>query len=1746
MNRKKKIGLIALAMIAVFICIVAVISILLPINEETMQKVPLLTKEALMINGSTTSGTVATKGAHDSSSFYQNGSFYYESSASTLNKVFIPTIGDIQLYCVQKGVHFEYEKDLVALIRALHGQTGTSTSGSHMAPLPEKRYSNTYYICVNNHTEMKPSGAYIITTPNNILAPYNGSYSYGVTSSFSKGENISKEVRQVAMWLNPEMNQGESFAASGASFSYLDMVEQLKNEALDYRDYEANLKAHADSPLKETTSQEVKIDVNQDEQYYVVGPFKMDYVEGNSSTAKFAGISNMVVKGYNDEDKQKFIKDIEIINYRQNGIEKELKFFNPKKEDGYVDREDHSYPASGQEFYIKIKNPNLGVTDVDQKVRYFDVNVEYSYMTIYAIQCELEGHQLVATAIKTGHSDSYNRHGHLTSCRVNYRWNVTDCPLPQQKMIDAWGERNLYKLNINLTGVPIDEPPSDEPPSDEPPSEEPPSEEPPEEPKLIMKLGGYVWEDTTNGKENIADGIHSGIYRGEENDRVLPNVKVTLYECETDRNGRVIYEDGKPLAHVVDLLSEADLIELTREEIHDRVNPKLTDEDGYYQFDGLDPENKYYVTLKYNGQTYLPTEYLVTGKEEKEDGTKFIHENSVSDMVFNANLYNTDIWEITSKGTEDVDVRDSYNNKFAEIGSSPKNYVSSNSLQTNLLIQDGRKYYNEIYSVNDLMGYELQEDGSYSKQGIQLIDEFYDINNDGNIIETNKIVEGEISRKIQEYISNYNQYPEDDELINLYESIVNENARNEKEREILWKKLQYIEDCKINAYTGSPFENGELDLYPVYDDFVIDTESMVIPGEGTKPPIYNGQFYVNLGLWRRAKNDLALKKDLYRAAIKINGKTEVYNYDKRSEEENGYWEIQLRMRDYDTYYSGNYNRELYIADYNYKSAITNLYGSDLEVYVTYKITLRNTSQQILNEVTEVVDYYDKDYTYVPELSWVMYKDSVEEGNEKVAVSKNSYYNMMHNLKLSEIKNARDVASSYSETEERNGLCNGNSMYGEETQNNVEQEYNSVYVRGLENKKLVSGESAYIYLTFKVKSDEKGPVILDDDNILKQNYAEINGYRNYYSDGTKLPNEVVIRGNDTPAGIIDYDSTPGNLQLEELEGNRYEKNFEDDTDRAKSLKLTLSDEDARKMNGIAWEDQRTQTVNGAVIGDGVRQDDEMKVQGITVELVEKIANGSEYIWQTTKTDANGKYEFTGYIPGDYIVRFKYGDTVETVLTAKDGSQNAVSYNGQDFKTTVYQQDLKNDKGISDYTEKYYNIEEADKLSVNGKTNVSDAKDLWENKTISTGRTTNNQTTYKDETFKGRTQVNEYSSKNVNNYKAEVLASPYAQVKSDSMIQELINNTNMSAETAIIVAEVEYNRTYTDGYNTKSNGSDLYLNGNDYNGEYVFKDVDIGLTERPKAQLELGQKVTNVKIALANGNVLFDAIKSVDNLVWLEGQPYNLDSKMQKNQYEAYYKESLTDKNYHRYSYRAEVDKLVTGRYNSTGSNGLIQAIMDEEIMHGAVIEITYKLNVKNVGETDFTGKDFYYKAKGSSDASKVTTTPNIVINYVANNLQSNAIANKDWSVVTKTDLISSDQSKIEQNLVNSSLEESLNSYNVILQTSKMDKNLKPGESVEKDLYLSQTITSQNSSDDLRYSNFAEIVQTSNTVGRRMAYSIVGNQDPTQIPAEVDSAKAEDVTILPPFGASPFYYGVAIVVALIIVAGAILIQKKAMKQ
>ncbi len=1229
---------------------------------------------------------------------------------------------------------------------------------------------------------------------------------------------------------------------------------------------------------------------------------------------------------------------------------------------------------------------------------------------------------------------------------------------------------------------------------------------------LTFELGGRVWVDGTTGKENNFDGIFNT-----QTDTPMPNVKVSLYRVDgLDGNLAGVFEGAT-----------------------------TTDSEGKYLFTNVNAMFQYYVKFTYNGQYYQPT-------------------------IYNAKRDNPN-WVNTSKGLDILKDRDDFNARFEEIGSAPQNTVG---LPTKV----------EMHTRQ-----ELQDAG--------LIDEF------GNII-------GEVDE-------NGNRTSSD----------------------------AYVNYSMMDSYTCNG--TSTKDLYPGFKVFVIDdylnnltTTQIVLEFIQSKTiEILYGNpdalHHINQGYVLRELVDLALRKDVYKTTLEINGKTQTYKYNKREgletdENGNSYWDIKTRIED--GYYNYEYSRELYREDYDYKIdnyVMANTNGnpsletlgltkdSELKIYVTYKYTIRNRSEAIAAKVTEIVDYYDEDYIFVADRSYI----GDNNGN-----------------KVSDL------------------VGKDSSKYGPETQTTIDG-YDNLYLTGANGGDFPLSDpddqtkDVYFYVTFLVKKDANRNNIVDENiqtgeliGVGKENIAEINGYKSYYGQKAHAPNEnnpetqpEYVPGDI--AGIPDVNSTPGNLDPTDVpkDGKINYENFENDTDKAPNIRIIFSTNQPRTAKGIVWEDIRNVDEQLARIGDGVRKD-ETGINGVRVQLVE-IRNGTdgnkyEYIWkevysgnkdeidpiinnsntiqryQIDPTNANGKYEFRAFVPGDYVVRFIYGSGESSVLgttsinyntgneqenpvTALYNAEipeyrkrsgdngyssankeniglNEKSYNGQDYKSTTYQVGIDNGTGAyedNSTTSFTYNFSEADKGL------YSDAKDIMNKKSDNVINIAP-KAEYLVDCANSRKQVEDYSNGDEKNGKAEILASyesipeyngtKYSATDMKKLLDEFMKNTFMIAESGTIDVNFEYNRTGEEENvtNTSDTGHNNLGKENNYemSGYYILDNLDLGLVQRPQAQLKVTKQIVNVKVTLANNSVLFDASGKATNVLWIDHIAHGQDTK-----------NTYSTKN----NYKDSMMKTPIVRQQAT-NKGKIQLTMDEELMHGSTIQITYAITVANVGEVDYHEDQFYYTGKVGNKDTIVKTNPKMLVDYVGtqvheygaqddktatrNNLQFNAEQNPDWSVIANDKLIT-------DGLVNNKLVENVNKYaeGHIIVTNKAAKDLIPiiadQENVKDEikdafsknplhaletvnntqsvsgvqLILTQMITQDSDSDDRTYNNMVELVTTHNEVGRRMSYSVVGNQDPTMEPREIDADIAQEVVILPPFGQPYIYYVLGIAVAIILIAG-----------
>lgn len=301
-------------------------------------------------------------------------------------------------------------------------------------------------------------------------------------------------------------------------------------------------------------------------------------------------------------------------------------------------------------------------------------------------------------------------------------------------------------------------------------------------------------------------------------------------------------------------------------------------------------------------------------------------------------------------------------------------------------------------------------------------------------------------------------------------------------------------------------------------------------------------------------------------------------------------------------------------------------------------------------------------------------------------------------------------------------------------------------------------------------------------------------------------------------------------------------------------------------------------------------------------------------------------------------------------------------------------------------------------------------------------------------------------------------------------DVIKTTSMDSKTPAMSFSVEYETTITDG--------------NDDKVEFIVKNVDFGIVERAKQLMDISKRVSAFKITLANGQVLMDAEVTEDGK--LKGSHSNL-------------------------SYMGPTNA------NGINVNGILRAELDSELIEGATVEVTYAIKVTNVSEKDYDSPNYYlYGNKKGAQLIKNSVTG--VIDYLDGKIV--FVPDNTWEKKENT--------FIEE--VNASEKGNTDYLNSIktYYTSKLQKDLAPGESNEVTLKASKLLTS---SEDNTFDNKTEIVDVTKKDG-----------DITGTPVKVtwnngkfffDTDNAEKTVIIPSTGENRNYV-LPIVIGIIAVA------------
>ena len=441
------------------------------------------------------------------------------------------------------------------------------------------------------------------------------------------------------------------------------------------------------------------------------------------------------------------------------------------------------------------------------------------------------------------------------------------------------------------------------------------------------------------------------------------------------------------------------------------------------------------------------------------------------------------------------------------------------------------------------------------------------------------------------------------------------------------------------------------------------------PGTLANEKIHN----INQGLYERAQINFGIMSDVKEAELVINGKSSIYEHNRK--DEGKAISIELTQEDLKTVY----NQAIYRSDYMYRiddyktgyytgGANPGTYGTfadnldnttlkngdELEVYLTYKIKVKNYSSKAGN-ITELVHYYPNEYTLID--SWY----------EKVGQTGKVTWRAGSDITIEET------------------IQTGGEHKEEVT-------YKEIFTDGIKNVLIGANEEVYVYIKYQVNKGEDRANLLEANGYAEDGQSVLLGERYTYTE---------ITGYSSQEGLIDLNSEPGNMKIDNID--EYVNSYEDDTDRAPGINLHIETEaPTRELSGYVFEDMIAgQDSDGVNIGNGTFEGNDKKVNGVRVQLIELVeieGKTYEYIWQeiftgdgktsymdrkgnlvTNERNAEGlgegEYRFTEYIPGNYIVRFIYGDTVRTLY-----------YNGQDYKYTKYVGYGENSSSVRDNKER----------------------------------------------------------------------------------------------------------------------------------------------------------------------------------------------------------------------------------------------------------------------------------------------------------------------------------------------------------------------------------------------------------------------------------------------------------------------------
>lgn len=560
-----------------------------------------------------------------------------------------------------------------------------------------------------------------------------------------------------------------------------------------------------------------------------------------------------------------------------------------------------------------------------------------------------------------------------------------------------------------------------------------------------------------------------------------------------------------------------------------------------------------------------------------------------------------------------------------------------------------------------------------------------------------------------------------------------------------------------------------------------------VEGKDKIPTLHN----VNLGLRQIIKPEDSIYTTLENIHLSING----YNYDYNVSPEDvlnidnavyksagGFTAIRQGFN--------SYSAEMYPADIAYNSTDS---SKNLKVIATYRINIKNEMKsEILGEykedelkVKQLKVKYDSYMYEKPESEW-----SGDEGNiqyeKDLQANDSGDYEVYVNFEVKKdalkdlISQTRIISSipvtataTLSHTYYRYDYCwnePGANTWQEKQKNKPNSYYNQ--------------NSTWKYYQI----NKNGGKIHSSIPIEKSAEA-------YYF-------TLKLGGSRTISGTVFKDEKDRDLYNsthEVLGDGKYDKTKENVIESVKVELLDANTNNTAKLYRAAWKKKDDGTLE--II-------ETQKENGILCFKEDKnFQDGDEdgiYIKERaeTVTDKNGRYYFKGIVPGEYYVRFTYGDGTQSIYDKngnqiKDSKGNVVKISSGKYKSTI----------VQDVKIKYA----YENKNVNGTGNISD-----------------------------NTKYNWYLYDTEDDNKAVNNEASFVNKQSIYLDGDINNKSSKTANTPKISVPIEFNKT-----DKSEKLSEKYSK---------YEKINFGIIEKPEIRIEVRKEISNINIKLQTGQNL----------------------------------------------------------------------------------------------------------------------------------------------------------------------------------------------------------------------------------------------------------------------------------------------------